>query len=333
MVDNIFVSICIPTFNGERYLKECLDSCVNQTYGNFEIVICDDGSSDNTITIIKDYMNMYPNIFLFENKNNLGMVENWNNCIKRSRGEWIKFVFQDDFIRNDCLSKFVLSARPDAQLVVSKRDFIVEDKSDPIHVKYYESEIRTLENVTSFKGSFYSPKLISSLAAENICMNFIGEPSLIFFRKRTVKELGEFTNTLKQICDLEFVLRIASKYGLYYLPEKLCAFRVHSNSTTTSNVQNNEFEMSYVETSVFTWYLLFGEKFSDFRACITLLQRLKLLLYFKTKVYLGNLTNTNEAKNHELFSSDKSAFKEISENKKGGLFIRLVAGYTVRKVK
>ena len=95
------VSICIPTYNGEKYLKECLDSCIDQTFKSYEIIICDDCSSDGTIKIIEEYAKIFPQIILFQNDGNLGLVGNWNRCIHHSNGEWIKFVFQDDI--NDLL--------------------------------------------------------------------------------------------------------------------------------------------------------------------------------------------------------------------------------------
>ena len=80
------VSICIPTYNGEKYLKECLDSCIDQTFKNYEIIICDDCSSDGTIKIIEEYAKIFPQIILFQNDGNLGLVGNWNRCIHHSNG-------------------------------------------------------------------------------------------------------------------------------------------------------------------------------------------------------------------------------------------------------
>lgn len=331
MAANPLVSICIPTFNGERYLKECLDSCLSQTFKDFEIVICDDGSTDGTVTVIKEYIKDNSVIRFFENDQNLGMVGNWNNCINKSRGEWIKFVFQDDYLSSDCLSIFTSQAAANVNLIVSKRNFILNDHSDPEHVNYYAKDLRTLDNVSVHKGPYFSPELLSAIAVENICMNFIGEPSLIFFRKNMVNELGYFTDSLKQICDLEFVLRIGTSYGLIYIPEKICAFRVHNESATSTNIQNKYFEMRYVEPVIFTWHLLYHDHFQKFRGYLSLLKKFKLTLYFKTKVYAGNLISIREAKNHDLYNETKTGFKEVNRYKKGNLFVKLIANFLLSK--
>ena len=97
------VSICIPTYNGERYIEKTLNSVLLQTYDDFEVIIVDDQSSDNTWEILTQYAAQDGRIHLFKNEHNLGLVGNWNRCIELAQGEWIKFVFQDDIIRNDCL--------------------------------------------------------------------------------------------------------------------------------------------------------------------------------------------------------------------------------------
>ncbi|MCJ8327998.1 MAG: glycosyltransferase family 2 protein [Campylobacterales bacterium] len=96
MNKQILVSIAMCTYNGERYLKEQLDSILNQSYKNIEIIICDDKSTDNTIEIIKNYLNKFDNIKLFENKDNLGFVKNFEKVISLCKGEYISLCDQDD---------------------------------------------------------------------------------------------------------------------------------------------------------------------------------------------------------------------------------------------
>ncbi|HLJ75313.1 MAG TPA: glycosyltransferase family 2 protein, partial [Thermoanaerobaculia bacterium] len=90
------VSICLPTYNGSRYLRECLASALAQTHGDFELVVVDDRSTDETMDIIRDVAHADSRVRVFENDANLGLVGNWNRCIELSSAPWIKFVFQDD---------------------------------------------------------------------------------------------------------------------------------------------------------------------------------------------------------------------------------------------
>lgn len=319
------VSICIPTYNGEKYLRECLDSCINQTFGSYEIVICDDGSTDTTVRIIEEYMNKSPVIRFFKNERNLGLVENWNKCLTMAKGEWIKFVFQDDYISADCLKEFTDRIEPSAVLMVCERNFILPDHPSEDVVNYYTKGVRTLRNTTAYEGNYYSPVQVSVIAIENMCMNIIGEPSLTFFKKNIVNELGYFNRVLKQICDLEFFLRIAGKYGLTYIPKKLCAFRIHEHSTTSSNLESRFFELKYIEPLLFSYFLLFGKEHQDFRRHLNFFQLLKLKIYFRVKTYQASLINQKEKRGHYLFGDTQHVFKEITPHQKGSFLIKLIA--------
>jgi glycosyltransferase involved in cell wall biosynthesis len=317
------ISICIPTYNGEQYLAECINSCLNQTFTDYEIIICDDGSNDKTISIIESYKN--PKIKLFKNKENLGLVGNWNKCIDLSSGQWIKFVFQDDFITSDCLEVFASAIEEKDQIITSKRNFILPEKASDDYVNYYSKEVRTLENTSANKTDYFSPKLISKIAIQNMCMNFIGEPSLMMFRKSAIDKLGLFNASLKQICDLEFALRLSSNFGLKYIPKQVCAFRVHANSTTSNNVSNKFFELHYIEPILFSYLLLFDLQFASLRKQLTIVHLTKLRLYFKVKVYRAALVNKNENHQHYLFTDKNKTFPEIALQANPSWFIKLLA--------
>ncbi len=322
------ISICIPTYNGEEYLVQCIESCINQTFEAYEIVICDDGSVDSTNSIIETYATLNPKIKFYKNEKNLGLVGNWNKCIELSSGSWIKFVFQDDYITIDCLQKFVNEIDDNTQLIVCKRNFVLPHNPSADLINYYTNEVRTLENVTILKNKVFSSELISKMAVENICLNFIGEPSLIFFRKTIIHKVGMFNAQLKQICDLEFALRISSNYGLKYISEQLCAFRIHTNSTTSSNVTNNYYEIHYIEPLLFSYFLLFDINFKSFRDNLTIFQKLKLKFYFELKVYNAYVINVKENRNYYLFENSTILFSEVKRYKKGNLLIRLMSYYS-----
>ena len=90
------VSVAMATYNGEKYLKEQLDSILHQTYKNIELIITDDGSSDNTVQLINAYQQKYPQISLFVNKSNTGVTKTFEHSIKECKGEWIALADQDD---------------------------------------------------------------------------------------------------------------------------------------------------------------------------------------------------------------------------------------------
>jgi len=104
-MNNPLVSIIIPTYNRAWCINRAIDSCLKQTYQNFEIVVTDDGSSDNTEEIIKNYNN--DKIIYFKLKKNQGVIKARNNSIINSRGKWILLLDSDDELYTNCLNIFV----------------------------------------------------------------------------------------------------------------------------------------------------------------------------------------------------------------------------------
>jgi glycosyltransferase involved in cell wall biosynthesis len=90
------VSIALCTYNGELYLKEQIDSLIAQSYQNLEIIIFDDCSTDNTVSIIENYQKEYPHIYLFINTENLGFNKNFQQALDKCKGDFIAIADQDD---------------------------------------------------------------------------------------------------------------------------------------------------------------------------------------------------------------------------------------------
>jgi hypothetical protein len=99
------VSVIIPVYNGENYIKDCLDSVLNQTLKDIQIIIINDGSIDNTQNIIEEYYNRYPEKIKIVNKQNEGQGKARNIGIGLAQGEFITFVDADDTIENNMLEK------------------------------------------------------------------------------------------------------------------------------------------------------------------------------------------------------------------------------------
>lgn len=110
------VSVLIPTYNYGRFLKQCLESVVNQTYKNIEVIIVDDGSTDNTKQIIQEYP-----VVRYYYQNNSGVSVARNRLLKEARGEYIAFIDADDYWTEDKIEKQIsyLQNHPDEDMVFS----------------------------------------------------------------------------------------------------------------------------------------------------------------------------------------------------------------------
>lgn len=101
--DDKLVSVIIPAYNVEKYISECLDSIILQTYKNIEIIVVNDGSKDNTLNIIQDYSKKDKRIIILE-KQNTGVSDSRNCGLDRAKGDYVVFVDGDDFLANDYIS-------------------------------------------------------------------------------------------------------------------------------------------------------------------------------------------------------------------------------------
>lgn len=106
------ISIIIPAYNAGRYLAETLDSVLKQTFQNFEVIIIDDGSLDNTYSIMEEYKNKSNKIFIFQQENQ-GQSATRNNAMKLVTGEYVMFLDADDILVDDCLERLFTQIEKD----------------------------------------------------------------------------------------------------------------------------------------------------------------------------------------------------------------------------
>nr|WP_314493673.1 glycosyltransferase [uncultured Chryseobacterium sp.] len=239
---NPLVSICIPTFNGEKYLLEALDSVSSQTYKNIEVIISDDHSKDDTIKICKLFKDQAPfPVHIYQHTPG-GIGSNWNHSIEKTNGEYIKLLFQDDILENNCIEVMIRNLlKHNLQIVVCKRSIVNED-SEPLNAgnwfnKY--SDLQKLANIDVNPFYVLSKKDLKKLNFEIYSReNIIGEPCVSLFTKSLFKKVGKFDSNLKQALDYEYWLRVLAKFDIGIIEEKLVRFRFHKDQTTNINSEN-----------------------------------------------------------------------------------------------
>ncbi|QPK65312.1 glycosyltransferase [Methylomonas sp. LL1] len=233
------ISICIPTYNGGQYLEETLTSVLNQTYSDFEVIIIDDQSTDNTLEIAKTYSDKDNRICFYQNDKNLGLVENWNKCVELARGNWIKFVFQDDLLAPDCLTQLATAGEEsNCPIVFCKRELIYTDDCDPEILKFLQT-LPSWESVFGETG-YIAPDDVSTTATHYMALNLFGEPTSVLLRKDCFERFGFFNPDLKQRCDYEYWIRVGHHTGIALVHDPLAFFRLHPDSTTSSNKRNKK---------------------------------------------------------------------------------------------
>lgn len=126
---NKLISIVVPVYNSELYLKRTMDSLINQTYKNIEIILINDGSKDNSLEVCKEYERKDKRIRVYT-QDNCGVSKTRNNGIEHAGGEYIMFVDSDDYIEENMIYDMANSIKPNVELVISgiKMNYIENEK-------------------------------------------------------------------------------------------------------------------------------------------------------------------------------------------------------------
>lgn len=113
------ITVIIPVYNSEKYISRCIESILNQTYKNYNMIIIDDGSKDNSRKIIEEYKNKYDNITAIYQEN-MGVSKTRNNAIKMVTTKYIMFIDNDDFIDKDYIQKHIdVAEKENCDIVLS----------------------------------------------------------------------------------------------------------------------------------------------------------------------------------------------------------------------
>lgn len=216
------VSVCIPSYNHDRYVAGTIHSVLNQTYQDFEIIITDDGSIDNTVAEIQKIQD--PRIQLFTFAKNQGACIAANHCIRNATGEYIGVLSSDDEYfphKLDTQVRF-LDEHPDIGAVFSYAHIIDQDGHDASDDHPY-NKLFTQENRTRFEWLYY-------FFTQSNCLC---HPSILI-RKACYDKVGLFDPRLRQLPDFDLWVRLCAHYEIHIIPEKLIKFRVHQNETNAS---------------------------------------------------------------------------------------------------
>ena len=208
------VSVIIPTYNSAQYLAEAIDSVLNQTYTNYEIIVIDDGSTDNTIEILEQYKEKIYYIY----QENQGVSAARNKGISLAQGELIAFLDADDIFMTHKLAKqvAVFDRQPELGIVNSGFRLIRENGEFIADVKRWE----TIPELTIETWILHQPVL----------------PSAMMFRKQWLEKVGGFDTRWFSSEDVDLVFRLIAKgcRGIW-LPQITLYYRRHDRSATWKN--------------------------------------------------------------------------------------------------
>jgi glycosyltransferase involved in cell wall biosynthesis len=231
------VTIAIPTYNGSRWIEAALDSALAQTHADWEVLVVDNASTDDTRERVRARAD--ERIRLERQSENDGAVPNHNRCVLLARGELIKFLHQDDRLKPGCVERMaaVFAAHPRVGMVFAPREVEIEDPNDGDAVEWarrygtLHHRFRSLDTVN--RGRDLLGQYLPALRGPTI-ENWIGEPTSVMVRRSAVEEVGFFNERLVLAFELELWLRIMTAYDVGFVDEPLSVYRHHSAALTAA---------------------------------------------------------------------------------------------------
>lgn len=225
------VSVIIPAYNRPHYLEIALNSVLNQTYENIEIIIGDDSTNNDVQNLLVPYMQKYKNIRYYRNEHNLGQFDNDLKLFDLANGEFINYLMDDDVFHEDkifrMMNYFIADKDSEIKLITSRRK-LIDENGKILPDNQYSSAL------------FKEDTLVDGLEIGNLILkcnyNCIGEPTTVLFRKSALKEhFGTFCGR-KYGCNVDVAtwLNLLSEGKMVYISEPLSYFRIHKGQQLNS---------------------------------------------------------------------------------------------------
>lgn len=209
------VSICLPTYNAGKTVMSTLQSVLNQTYQNLEILVVDNASTDSTLSLLQQITD--PSLVVHRNERNIGAEANFSRCIELASGEYIAIFHADDLYLPNMVEKQVRAFQDNAAAgAVFTMASLINDRDEIIGESILPAKLRG-------KRVFHYPEMFFSILEKG---NFLMTPSCMV-RGKLYKELAPFDgDRFGTSADLDMWLRILEKGPIAVLDEKLMSYRI-----------------------------------------------------------------------------------------------------------
>lgn len=243
------VSILIPVFNREKLIADCIQSALNQTFTDFEVVVVDNQSSDGTWEICTKFAALDNRVRIFRNEVNVGPVLNWQRCINEARGIFGKILFSDDLMVDDFLEKALpmLKNNDEVGFVISAVS-LGENPSNARLVANFSDETGVFPSSRFLEASLYGGNVSVSPCNALFRMSDLRKNLTLTIPSPTIKSFLE----LGAGPDLLFYLLASQTYKSFaYINEPLCFFRSHGGSITATKAE--DIDRYYIQANI--WFL------------------------------------------------------------------------------
>jgi glycosyltransferase involved in cell wall biosynthesis len=226
------VTVAIPTYNGAAHIRECLRSVLDQPLEQLEVVVCDGGSTDDTVQIIRSFND--PRIRIETSERRLPIEENWTKACSLGRMRYLKLLCQDDLVAPASLAAQMqaLQEQPHAVAVAGPREIIDSDGNIVLRRR----------GGTGLRRIQTGREALRTAAVSG--GNAIGEPSAVMFRADALERCLPWATPFPYLLDLEMYARVFQLGDVIVLPDVVASFRVHSGSWSVALGQQQSLDFN-----------------------------------------------------------------------------------------
>jgi len=258
------VTIAVPTYNGAKYLAECLSSACNQSYPHLEIIVLDDRSTDATLEIAESFASADSRVRVVKNGKRLGLADNFTACAVEARGTWVKYLLQDDTLDHTCVEEMVAATSFGCPFIVCGRRYLY-DGVDEARREAAEGTLRvSIARELSLPG-YLSAAEFSRLALKHLSINFVGEPVAVMIDRDVARRDGTYDRRFLQIVDLECYVRLGTAYGATIVPQPLVSFRVHPAQATATHLAQRRLHTTVFDEVLYMANLAYSPRYLELR--------------------------------------------------------------------
>jgi glycosyltransferase involved in cell wall biosynthesis len=241
------VSIICVCYNHERFVAEALDSVLGQTYPNLEIIVVDDASTDNSVSIIQAYCTRFPQIKFIRHKDNMGNCTAFNTAWRRSRGNYIiDFATDDVMLKSRVEEQVTCFSGLEASFGVVYTDVQKIDSNSRLVGSHYQRNKNGVLKVEPPSGDLFSELL----------QRYFIDPTSMMFRREVLEELGGYDESLAYE-DFDFWVRSSRKFKYFFLNKILSRRRVHANSLSNKAYKRGDTQLSSTILVCYKAFFLF----------------------------------------------------------------------------
>lgn len=206
------ISVVLPTHNGSKYIAESIDSVLNQTYRNLELIVVNDGSNDDTKEVVLSFED--PRLFYLENDRNMGLSKSLNKGFSRSKGNYLTWTSDDNYYKPDALLRMLSKLKETRAVDFVYANYCRIDESGKL-----VDEIRVKESLHLLRHNYVGPCFL--------------------YTRQVYGKVGDYNPDFVLAEDYEYWMRVIKHFKMKSIEDCLYCYRLHGNSLTFKHTSEN----------------------------------------------------------------------------------------------